>query len=862
MGNWPQFSYPFRGIQTKLDTWGGNNSPMPYASGKGGVSGLMPWIRVISSYGATTPESSKNGLILQSNYPEDGFNIRYGNGSTGQSAESGICGFELDYKTPVRVKGRPTRPGPIISGLSVSEVDVGRKTTNFSITCYTLEHMEKLAKYFLEPGFYVLVEWGWNTRDARKNWCGNSETGAITPCMMSKYMNQKYILQKRISSNFEYDATLGLTTNGGVKFGDNETFILDIQLTSQGEVAEYMQGHKGGSSNSTKNISSERYDPAEIDDSASKDGVAKALFRQMFNDLNSEKQTTEIKAWESQNISDKKKDYAFIEYNKPNADNLWADESNYINIDKVMQTSILKALKDTKSVKATKDDTGSDFEMPEDKPLLSPERFIRFELACAIMNEDFTEKSSKAEGSLNSSCSGEKVSHIINIDTSICGAFPHMYSLDKNILYLPNPTAPSFNIDNAFNGETTEVKFVDLENLNSNLQNLHPKPTDGINWTGTRKKNNDGFGGAPHAFPCQYDLTTEDNKWEYDPENSVKSYEMKKGYWGWLKNMYINFDYFNKVMKTPNYTIRDVLYDLLNGMSSAVNSHWKFQIIERAHPNTGKTELQVVDMNFSGIINHVEDKIPTYQLRGTTSPFIEVDFDVTTPAAMQNSILQKRASNDKNAETIQEFGGLIPVVGSVWSNPDAADNDGITPVDMVGTILSGIKFKEPAIPNEKANTSETQEKDADAIRSANYQFFTGKAGVYPKVQNRNDMAGIVEQLNEGNVKEVFMVGTFNDPLLLRQIYLKDIDAEGWRDISSTNGGKVNTPFGMAKVNFKVHGISGFKRGDTLRFSGLPKNFSNPHVYEVTGLEHEVTTTGWYTTVQTGMRAYGSNTAAK
>ena len=229
---------------------------------------------------------------------------------------------------------------------------------------------------------------------------------------------------------------------------------------------------------------------------------------------------------------------------------------------------------------------------------------------------------------------------------------------------------------------------------------------------------------------------------------------------------------------------------------------------------------------------------------------------------MQNSILQKRASNDKNAETIQEFGGLIPVVGSVWSNPDAADNDGITPVDMVGTIVSGIKFKEPAAPNETTNTSETQEKDADAIRSANYQFFTGKAGVYPKVQNRNDMAGIVEELNEGNVKEVFMVGTFNDPLLLRQIYLKDIDAEGWRDINSQNGGKVNTPFGMAKVNFKVHGISGFKRGDTLRFSGLPKNFSNPHVYEVTGLEHEITTTGWYTMVQTGMRAYGSNTAAR
>ena len=77
-----------------------------------------------------------------------------------------------------------------------------------------------------------------------------------------------------------------------------------------------------------------------------------------------------------------------------------------------------------------------------------------------------------------------------------------------------------------------------------------------------------------------------------------------------------------------------------------------------------------------------------------------------------------------------------------------------------------------------------------------------------------------------------------------------------------NENKVNVPFGLAEVNFTVHGISGFKRGDTLRFQGLPENFSYPHVYEVTGLEHEVSTSGWMTKVTTGMRAYGSNSAKK
>ena len=62
------------------------------------------------------------------------------------------------------------------------------------------------------------------------------------------------------------------------------------------------------------------------------------------------------------------------------------------------------------------------------------------------------------------------------------------------------------------------------------------------------------------------------------------------------------------------------------------NSHWRFQIVERFHPNQneGCFELQVVDLNFTGKLNINDDKVPTYQLRGTTSPFIEVDFVTTT----------------------------------------------------------------------------------------------------------------------------------------------------------------------------------------------------------------------------------------
>lgn len=851
MGTWPQFSYPYPEILKKLNSRGGNNSPMPYANGDGGVSGMLPWLRVISALGASGPQTTGGGLVMQSNYPEDSFNTRYGNGSN----QSGIIGFELDMVTPVRPPaGRPMRPSPLISGLSVSEVDVGRKTTNFSITCYTQEQMEEVSKYFLEPGFYVFVEWGWNTLKSRSQWVGDAKNnGAITPCQIAKHINYKYVQDKRKASEFEYDCALGLITKGSISFGDNETYIINVELISQGSVAKYMQSHKAGASTSTTNQSSIRYDPAAIDESAKSDGVAKTLFKQVFNLLPSQKQVPAIKAWIDQPLSALKQPLVFTEYNQICPDNTWADESNYINMDSVVVKSILENLKRDTTIKSS---TGNTLKIPTDKPFLSQDRFIRFELAYEIMNYAFINLAEDRKSSKSFGCDDNKVSHRINIDTAIIGAFPHMWSLDKSVLYIPNPTAPDFNIDSAFSGEKPTEQFIDYANLGNKVQNLHPT-TNITSFTGTRKKNNDGYQGAPHAFPSQYNLTKEDNNW-IETDATVSSLTMAKQNWGWLKNLYINFDLFCSVLQTPNYTIQDALYDLLNSMSAACNSHWKFQIVERYHPNTGCTELHVVDLNFNGKINLEDEKVPIYQMRGTTSPFIEIDFNTTTSAIHQNNILFKRYSDDRNGtkrDSTPDLGGVSPVLGSVFSDE----------IEYVGTIINYVEI-DGAVESDETETPKSKTSDADkesATKATNYEFFIGKAGVFPRIQNRDNAEEIIKSLANQNIQNIFMVGTYNDSLALRKTFL--IDKELYKEVYGTTTdekGKVNAPFGMATVDFKIHGMSGWKRGDTLRFEGLPSNFGAPHVYEVTSMEHEITTTGWYTRIKTGMRAYGANSAAK
>ena len=105
-------------------------------------------------------------------------------------------------------------------------------------------------------------------------------------------------------------------------------------------------------------------------------------------------------------------------------------------MDAVVAETLLQNLKRSTSLIS---ESCEELTIPTDQPLLSTERFIRFELACEILNFAFVDLSSGRKSSSSFGCDDNKPSLRINIDTSIIGAFPHMWSLDKNILFIPNP---------------------------------------------------------------------------------------------------------------------------------------------------------------------------------------------------------------------------------------------------------------------------------------------------------------------------------------------------------------------------------------------------------------------------------------
>jgi len=844
MGFFPQLSNVYPELQKLLESRA-NNSNAPWNNQdvyKGGVSGLSTWIRIVSTVDA--------GLVMESVHSPSTFEKRYGN-----SDKPGILGYELDMKTPVEIDGigRGLRPSPILTSLSVDEkAEGGSRLCSFDIQCYTQEQVDKLAQYLLEPSFHVLVEFGWNVSDAWKQRIGGG--GAIDPCDVVKYDNWSTIKKKRAESKFTYDAMLGIITGGGITFGDGETYNLSVQVTGIGNVAEYMQTHRGANRTDTaKNNSGESFSPKTIAADAEDKEVGVALFKQMFNALPAAKRIPKVYNW-FQTGHTEIRDINNDVFNK------WAYEGNFVNFDEVVKDYLQRWLTKGRAIRTK---SGESLKIPSDVNLFDEERFIRFEMAVAILNAYPIDLAPHSAGA----CTKQSRSLKINIRDTFIGGFPHMFSTDKSKLYIPNTTAPNFNLNNVLtkSDEIDDIEYIKFNALNKteNQSNLHPKVNE-VPSDDRSQRNGSAHDPAtgqsrpvPYAFPCEYDLNS--SVISYTCDNSVLPVTENRKFWGWLKDLYINFDFFCECLSKPNLVVRDVLYDMLNGMSGACNSIWKFQIQEKALTNDedGPMELTVSDMNFLGKVNPYPDGMAIFQARGTKSPFIKSDFSVDTPGAMMSSVVQKKMA-DGTLDGSNE--GPRPLFGNVFSTDK---------IDRAGTILLAVRTskEEKNKEKDKEPTGNTPGSDTDSKEDAkakSYELFAERAGIFSKIQDREGKIDIADTTidlkssNDGVIEDLLTVGTWNDPAALKQIELIDKGLVKGAPKSQTKkeAQKQNPPLGLAEFNFDIHGASGFKVGDQFRVNGLPSKFGAPSLYQVVKVDQALSTEGWTTSVKGKLRIIG------
>jgi hypothetical protein len=836
MSAFPQYGNIYPEVQNTIKNRGGNQLA---------VSQLKPWIRIASGY--------SNGLVLGSNLKFDSFDKRYGNES-----RAGRIGLNFDGHSVFEEKGpfaRGYRPSPTIDAISIENGSEGlsRKLTT-QIKCYSLSQLDTITRYFLEPRFYVLAEWGWNTNEVINSMAKLKGGAEAAVCEMVSYVNLSTMKDKRKNSKGHYDAFLGVITGGGVTYGDDETYIVDVEVTTQGEIPAYLQQHKGTvkgiKTNGNGNDSSLTFDVDEIEAAEKASLLGKALFMYMFNDLPGAKQIQKVKDLMTQEK--------------------WLAEYNYINMNGNVKDKLLETLKD---VDVNVEDAEDDARVPTSQPLISEERFIRVELAWEILNSidaDLLPKPIQCGGNPDR----KSLDFRINIDNTICRAHKHMFSIDKTTLYVPNKLGPDFGL-RAVLGSNKPLKgsFLQIENGGLVTQNFAPAglPDD---------KN----------FPQPVKLDIPGGSTYDDSLHKIQTDEYE---WGYLKDLYINFDFFCTTMEKTGAVSKDVAIELLNGLASGVNLFWNFQLVNdgsKGKDDNGNEILQVVDTSFNGKPPTSASELARFQAIGENSPFLEFQIKLEIAGAMANQVMAQQMTDESSLnveDKVEQFTGLFanapdPVAKKLHQlhREEYAEEEKKKSAEreasreevekgkeeawaktqnsgtMTETLAMGAqrikdKFNTGIVAGVKAvlevgaevvkdvgqgaadignkivgNDTEAEGKD----RESNFDLFMQKAGVFPKLNDPENMPDLANEWydiiksNDATLDDKTLIcATWADSQLLRQIYEYDLNPTNAK-LGAEKSAAKNPGYLPIEVTFKIHGVSGIKVGDVLRITDLP------HVY--------------------------------
>jgi hypothetical protein len=884
----PQYSNIENTIQSTIKSRIGQNLK---------VSQLSPWLRISSAVAG--------GLVIESNISSDSFSTRYGSATS-----AGAIGRKFDGSLVVEDSSdRGFRPSPVIEGLSVKNGAQGlTRKCSFVIKCFSVGQMEKVSQYFLEPRYFALIEWGWNTPQSYNSMAKLKEDAV---CEMIDYQNLQTLKNKRAASEGHYDAFLGIVAGGGFEYGEDETYNLNIEIVTQGEIPSYLQFHKGVviRDEGGKIASSKEFIPTQIEDAIDSKNIGLALFMQMYNDLPGGKQITRVK-----NLG---------------ADPRWADPSLYINMDEEVRKHLTEKIgtgkiklvqgKSVPGAPGSSVVTSAYGEIPSEGQLVSTERFIRMDLAWKILNT-----TSLDVQVLQTSCKGEEtMNYVINIDNTICTAHPHIFSTDKSKLYIPNKNLPNFGLASIFFPPTSTDDIKKEEDVANSGQNSVYNSFDGVK----EISEVDGFPiRNPNRkiedweyFPAQMALAEQDQG-QFD--GTYYARKADKGFWGYLKSLYINFDFFCECLEKNGYLAKDVALDILNGLSSAVNMTWDFQIAERGRvlvshdyvaPKSqnvtaenqnkqplksgdilytdkvdemnkssetnkssvkGPIELQVCDFNFAGIPPAKGVPLMKFQSRGMNSPFTEFSFNVSVQGALANQVMAKRNAEVNgeynNATTAPEDKGES-FKGLFAKTPDPIMQE----LDSLNAQVPSSEEDELEYKSEKEQSqqaaaavaktggvlglgtaaflwakslfeSDTQEE----VHVSNYEYFISKAGVFPKEQDREKISngGFFDSVG---LLEFLIAGTFADTNLLTQMREFDFCKDNKFETQSENE-KKNPGLLPISMNFTIHGVSGLKVGDIFCVIDLPSPY-NTKIFQIFHVEHTVSDGMWSTQIEAKLR---------
>jgi hypothetical protein len=819
------------------------------------ASKLNAWIRVFS--GAIV--GSNQGLIMQSN--DSDFKLFKAAGDTnptiyGGLQSSGVLGKDWNGNAVETALGRRLRPSPIITSFSVKEGkdQISRQAT-LEIKAFSLEQMEKIQSYFLEPGYSLYIEWGWNTTDGVRNITTATGTGNIVSTIADKSLSWTNLSNTRKNSNGEFDCFLGFIVGGNVS-GDSENFNISVNLRGAPSLPTYMQTNQGTTRIDADGKLAESRKVKKPFGTVESETEASQLrrFGKMFNDLPAFRQTIDIANLKSSVIPTQ-----FINFDEVVRKQVHAAVSPNWLSDAAIEVDLVSSDgSETKQIEIVKED------------LFSSHRYIRMDLAVDILNKI---------GSLDAyKIGGKEITFKIDINNTVIGSFPNQFSTKADKLIIPG-TIPDFF---QYYLQSNEIEQLNGGKLLVNTNTIEPR------WA-----KSDGL----EIFRPNSDL-------------NQFGFKEKKEYWGYLKFLFVNFDMFKSKIEQKNKNIREIFLDILNEMSSAVNSFWNFQIVEGE--SDGNINVTVIDENFIGQ-NPNETKPVSFRHVGNGSVFLDANIDISIPAEMTNQIVATRLGNSSNPDEaivstskksfFETSGDLFISATSTPATDTTTENVEPAPdpvpagptkqdeIDRLKKVEADLLAQREKIPDDRSEANRNErirlyqaslaaqreanklkqqlkaEATAAAAAAEAAEVAKQKAEVeaaattltanlskltvvplskLPKLVDSEgktigdkDLNDQKELTNLTALKQNFMIYSFDDTEFLDRLKREAFGNKG--------EGSLSHPLPI-KYSFKILGNSGIRRGDMFNILGIPAKYAAKGLFQVTQIEHSLEGNQWFTNI--------------
>lgn len=734
------------------------------------------------------------GLFMASNMFKS-FDLNYGGFDS-----DGKIGYQWDGKTIVGGSSSTGyRPSPMVTSLEVEEgIDnTLTRRANFTIVAHSGGQAKELIKYFLEPGYTIFLQWGWATAG------GQAIGPGLSGKMVANYQWPSGADTKRKASLWEYDNYVGMVVGGNIE-QDGDKWNINVKCNGLSELTLYKPGSSTAYDNEAESdVQTITYTPAEIE-KARGNSVALTRFMLFFNELPSNRRTENVRKAIQNSFSNNSLGWKYFINFDPTVVATLNDKTSFSFL-KTLGVSFSKyfgagallgggagaaaavaggiwdTVKKWWSGTATTTTEGENVEIESGTELASSnDRYVRFAQAIEILNQIDTDGYGLANG--------DKLSYRVDISGVCISAFPKIFSTKRANLFIPNKNSPLISLKYAIKNTTQQTNF-------------------------SGSKNN-SIGGI--EFPQQKIL-------EYTIKGADGSSKIFRagGTWGKLEDLYINFDFFKGIIEKPNVPIKEMLYQMLNGMSDAAGGIWDFQIYQTKIG--GKVVITVEDTNL--LTNGKIQKPAEFNISGKDSPFISTTFNMDMSGKMLNKVVSERLGKK-------------------------TDTTGTTVKDAVGTkapdlVVTSMNVTPKAVPKNPTDpTAGIKEEEVEQKKAENLARFLEKAAIVPNPRfNKNEVE------KQTDFDKCIIIAAYDDMALFESLKMGNENTIIDKFSSPQVGVLTNIEFG-----FTIHGISGIRRGDMFKINGSPYGYVSEGFFQVTNIKHSVSNNFWQTEVKGGFRA--------